>query len=95
MPIKDSDQPWHPPMFIRVFVVSPMDSRGGPRISRKGAHMYKGVGVRFADFKLHFPKYPMKMKSFGLLETKLLVFHRISKTGGWGGEFEGTPLFPS
>ena len=24
--------------------------RGGSRISGKGVHMYKGVGVRFADF---------------------------------------------
>ena len=24
--------------------------RGGTRISGKGAHMYKDVGVRFADF---------------------------------------------
>ena len=58
MPIKDSDQPWHPPMFIRVFVVSPMDSRSGPRISRKGVYMFKGAGVRFADFKLLFLNIP-------------------------------------
>ena len=32
-------------------------NRGGSRISGKGVHMYKGVWVRFADFK-----YPMKMK---------------------------------
>ena len=25
-------------------------ARGGSRISGKGVHMYKGVGVRFADF---------------------------------------------
>ena len=31
-------------------------------ISGKGVHMYKGVGVRFADFYLIFLKYPMKMK---------------------------------
>ena len=29
--------------------------------------------------------YPMKMKFFGLTETKLFHFHRIFKNGGGGG----------
>ena len=37
-------------------------NRGGSRISGKGVHMYKGVGVGFADFISFFLKYPMKMK---------------------------------
>ena len=36
--------------------------RGRSMISGKGVHMYKGVGVRFADLISFFPKYPMKMK---------------------------------
>ena len=39
--------------------------RGGSRISRKGVHMYKCVGVCFADlsdFISFFLNYPMKMK---------------------------------
>ena len=34
----------------------------------------------------------MKMKSFGVTETKLFLFHRIFKNGGgggWGGGGEG------
>ena len=47
--------------------------------------MYKGVGVH-----LIFLKYPMKMKQFGLTETKLFHFHRILKTGGGEG-FQAYP----
>ena len=37
--------------------------RGGSRLSGKGVHMFKGVGVCFADFiYLIYLKYPMKMK---------------------------------
>ena len=52
-------------------------SRSGSRINEKGFHMYKGVGVRFAGFIYFFLKYPMKMKYFGVTETKLFHFHRI------------------
>ena len=41
--------------------------------------MYKGVGVHFAELS-HFLKYSMKMKYFGLIETKLFYFHRYLKT---------------
>ena len=34
----------------------------------------------------------MKMKLFGLTETKLFHFHRIFKKGGQGGGFKRTPL---
>ena len=54
---------------------------GGSWISGKRVHVSKGVGIRFADF-LIFLKYPMKMKQFGLTETKLFHFHRIFKNGG-------------
>ena len=32
-------------------------------------------------------KYPVKMKSFGLTDTKLFHFHRIFKNRGQGGVF--------
>ena len=44
------------------------------------------MGVRFADF-LH----PMKMKYFGLTETKLFHFHRILKNGDGEGSSSETP----
>ena len=31
---------------------------GGSRVSGKGVHMYKGVGVRFADFLSFFLNIP-------------------------------------
>ena len=39
------------------FDINCSNIRGGSRISVKGVHMYKGVGVRFAYFI-----YPMKKK---------------------------------
>ena len=33
-----------------------------PGFLERGVHMYKGVGVRFADFISFFLQYPMKMK---------------------------------
>ena len=72
--------------------------RGGSRISVKGVHMFKGVGGWLCRFYLIFLKYPMKMKKFGLTETKLFHFHTIFKNGGCGGGlggcgggFKGTP----
>ena len=38
---------------------------------------------------LIFLKYHMKMKYFGLTETKSLHFHRIFKNGGRGGGLGG------
>ena len=47
-------------MFIEAKTIDMLlGNRGGFRISGKGVHMFKGVCVRFADFK-----YPMKMKNF-------------------------------
>ena len=40
------------------------------------------MGVGFTDLI-----YPMKMKYFGLTETKLFHFHKILKNGGQGGGF--------
>ena len=52
--------------------------------------MYKGVGVRFADFISFFLKYPMEMKLFSLIETNLFQFHRIFKKRGGGGARRGS-----
>ena len=54
---------------------------GGSRISGKGVHIYKGVGIASV--------YPEKMKLFRLTETK---FHWIFKNGGGGGGGGGPPL---
>ena len=53
--------------------------------------MYKGVGVRFADFILFFLNTP------NLTETKLFHFHRKFNNGGGGGggeEFERSTQIP-
>ena len=59
-------------------------SRGGRSISGKGFISIKVWGDRMLILS-HFFKYPMKMKLFGLTETKLFHFHRISKII-WGME---------
>ena len=58
--------------------------RGESKISGKGVRMHKGVGVRFASFYLIFLKYPLKMNSFGLTETKVFHSHRLFQNG-WVG----------
>ena len=42
----------------QVNVQSILLRTGGSRNSGKGVHMFKGVGVRFADFISFFLKYP-------------------------------------
>ena len=72
-------------MSKRINPVSPEPFRGGSRISGKGVHIYKVVGVRSADCISFFLNIPC-----GLTETKLFHFHRILKTvSDW--EFELTP----
>ena len=51
-----------------------------------------GEGVRFADFISFFIKYPVKMKQFGLIETKL--FHSIFQSGGSGGGTKQNTMDP-
>ena len=53
----------------------------------EGVRMCKGGG-RFADPISFYLIYPMKMKEFGLNETKLFRFHGIFKNGGRVREFE-------
>ena len=44
---------WHKPSSF-IYAVRFKRDRGGSRLSGKGVHMYKGVGVRFAYFKTFF-----------------------------------------
>ena len=63
-------------------------------IPGKGVHKYKGVWGSLCLFYLIYLKYLMKMKYFGLSETKLFHFHGILSSGdgvGVGGEL---PLDP-
>ena len=62
-----------------------VDTGVDPGLLEKGVHMYNGWGIRFANFLSFFLKYPMKVKQFGLTETKLFHFHRRCKKGGGGG----------
>ena len=62
---------------------------GGSRISGKGDHMYKGVGLRFADFLSFFLNIPRNRND--LTETKLFHFHRMFKNWGGRGGFQQTP----
>ena len=55
-----------------------LGTRGGSRISGKGFHMYKGMGVCFLILS------HLSQISHGN-ETKLFHFHMISKNGGGGG----------
>ena len=51
---------------------------GGSRISGKEVQMCKGREFALLIYLL-FLKYPLKMKQFGLSETKLFHFHGIFK----------------
>ena len=52
-----------------------------------------GEGVRFADFISFFIKYPVKMKQFGLTETKL--FHSMFQSGGSRGGTKQNTMDPA
>ena len=58
--------------------------RGGSRISGKGVHMYKGVGVRFADFISFFLNIPWKWNNLVSLGPNYSIFIGYLKT--WGRE---------
>ena len=67
--------------------------RGGSRISGKGVHGCVKEGGLLCWFYLIFLKYPMKMKQFGLSETKILFhFHGIFKN--WRRSSSEPPLDP-
>ena len=66
-------------------MASNLQSGADPGFLERGIHMYKGVGDSLCRFYLLFIKYPMKMKQFGLTETKLFHFHKIFKNKGREG----------
>ena len=51
-------EPAHEVLVRIAYVKNPPYNRGGSRISEKGVHMYKGVGVRSADFISFFLNIP-------------------------------------
>ena len=51
-------------------------------------------GFRFADFISFFIINPMKMKKFGISESKLFRFHGIFKNGGRERGFPVNPMNP-
>ena len=62
-------------LSIRDYIVSAGD---GSSNSGKGqVHIYIKVWGSLSCFTSFFPKYPTKMKQFGLTETNLFHFHRI------------------
>ena len=60
--------------------------RGGSRISGKGVRIYKGMGVRFADFISVFLNIPLKGNNF--------IFIGYLKTGSVEGGSKEPPLIP-
>ena len=67
--------------------------RGGSRSSGKGVHMYKGVGVRFADFISFLLNIPWKWNNLISLRPNYFFFYRIFKNGGQRG-VSSEPLTP-
>ena len=71
-----------------------INSRGWSRISGKGVHVYKGVGVRFVDFTSIFLNIPWKWNNLVSLRPNYFIF-----TGyliGWvgqKGEIQANPLW--
>ena len=60
-------------------------SGGGSRISGKGVHIYKSVGVRFVDFISFFVNIPWKWNNLVSLRPNYFIFIGYLKTGGGGG----------
>ena len=59
--------------------------RGGSRISGKGVHMYKGVGVRFADWIYFSLNIPWKWNNLVSLRPNYFIFIGYLKNWGQGG----------
>ena len=80
-------------------VVSDLDNhtvyRGGSRIFGKGVHMYKGVGVRFAEFILFFLNITWKWSNLVSPRPNYFIFIGYLKTGTEsGGGGQANPMSP-
>ena len=60
-------------------------SGDGSRISRKGVHMYKRVGVHFADFISFFLNIPWKWNNLVSLRPNFFIFIGYFKNWGQAG----------
>ena len=73
--------------FLRDFfnklmlVTSSHRSGADPGFLERGSIYIRVWGFAFLFFFIIFLKYPIKMKQFGLTETKLFHFHRVFKKG--------------
>ena len=68
--------------------------RGRSRISGKGVHEYKGVGVRFADFISFFLNMPWKRDNLVSGRPNYFIFIGYLKTRGREGGSSEPPLDP-
>ena len=73
--------------MILVLITGIIHVSGRSRISRKGVHMYmyKGVGVRFADFISFFLNIPWKWNNLVSLRPNYLIFIGYQKMGDGAG----------
>ena len=69
--------------FPKQFVY--LKSRGGSRISEKGVHMFKGVGVPFADFISFILNIQWKWNNLVSLRPNYFIFIGYLKTRGGQG----------
>ena len=81
---------------VKTRIKKPIWCREGGKKGRVQDFMERGfICIKVWGFDLlilsHFLKYPMKMKQFGLPETKLFHFHMIFKKRGRKG-VQASPL---
>ena len=62
--------------------------RDGSRISWKGVHIYKRVGISFADFISFFLKIPFEWNILATLRPNYFIFKGYLKTGVGRGSSE-------
>ena len=85
---------WTFSSLVMHFVVC---CRGGSRMSGKGVHINKGVGVRFTDFISFFLNIPWKWNNLVSLRPNYVIFIGYLKTGArrGGGGVRVNPWTPS
>ena len=79
----------HDPLCIHVIILirvsTDCHNRGVSRISGVGVHMYKGAGVRFADFISFFLDIPWKWNNLVSLQPNYFIFIGYLKMGAGRG----------